>query len=349
MIADGGEVLRIASEADAWDALNWLLDKKNRRAAASAKLELVDLDWAQFNVIYRGNNFHQTVTASVMRGLVEYQNDLYRAYARVTKDDGRVTKLTDTEKADLELVFEVKEGSTDLLAQAAGVLGAMSKAVEKLSGKQALIAILVLLLLSFGTIGVGMYFQYTVDLKKIEAEEKGRQYDIQEKKDLYELIQKLTDKDTSAAMNSALRSSPIASDVAEYVRHGYDEIIRNADSVDELVLQNTTVSASVIQEVRRSSRASSQPVTITDTNFYVAGVDSDDADAFMVHLVSEDGELELTATLEDPMVSTRYARAIQNAEWSGSLVRAHISGRRVGTLIKDAKITKAFTPRNTRA
>lgn len=343
MAVAGGEVLRIASEADAWKALRWLLE--NRRAAANASIELVDLSWGHVNVTYRGEVFHQTVTASIMRGLVEYQNDLYRAFARVTKDDGRVTKLTDAEKADLELVFKVNEGSSDFWAEAASLMGALSKAVEKLTGRQALIAILVLILLTFGTVGVGMYFQYTVDLKKIEAEEKGRQYDIEEKKDLYELLQKLTDKDAAATIDSALKASPVAADISDYVRHGYDEIIRSADSVDELVLQSTTVSASVIQEIRKSSRATSEAVTITDTNFYVTGVDSEDTSAFIVHLLSEDGELDLVAALEDPLASSRYAKAIQNAEWTGKPVRVHITGRRVGPIIKDAVIVKAFTPR----
>lgn len=56
---DGATVLRIGSEDEAWEALTWLLG--NRRAAATAKLELIDLSWAKVDVAYRGRPFNQTV------------------------------------------------------------------------------------------------------------------------------------------------------------------------------------------------------------------------------------------------------------------------------------------------
>jgi hypothetical protein len=350
IMVDGGPmVLRVASEADAWDALKWLL--ANRREADKAELDLTDLSWGHFNVTYRGDIFHQTVTASIMRGLVEYQNDLYRAFARVLKDDGRVTRLTDEEKADFELVFEVREGSTALIGEAAKIAGALSGAVKKMTGRQTLIAILVLLLLAFSGYGLSAYFQYTVDMRKIESEEKGRQYDLQERKDLYDLLERLTapgasTPDAGKTLGSALKASGSAAEVLDHLRHGYDEIVRSAGGVDQLVIQDTEISAAVIKEITKSSRATSEKIMVRGT-FTVTAVESDDPRSYTVHLENDDEVI--IAKLEDPLVSKRYANAIANAEWSGNPVVVHMTARRVGTLIRDATITKAYAPRSRKA
>jgi hypothetical protein len=345
MADDGGTVLRIANEGDAWAALSWLL--QNRKEAASASINLESLDWASFSVTYRGRSFHQTVTASLMRGLVEYQTDLYRAFARLTKEDGRVSKLTDEEKEQLELVFAVKEGSSEIRADAKSLYEAIKIAVRKMNGRQSLIAIIVLILVFFGTAGAWHYLDTTVESQRIQAEEKGREIDATDHQALYDLLQKLNDTSKSQILNNALKASPTALDISEYSSHAYGEIVRNSVSAESITIHGTDVDSKMISLLTKTRRAKSENFDVK-TQFYVTGTDTTDRTSYRVQLQSVDGELDLIAELDDPLLSNRYQSALSHAEWSGEPVTVQLTARRVGPMIKDAKIIRAYKPRQKR-
>lgn len=286
----------------------------------------------------------------MMSGLVEYQNDLYRSVARLIKNDGRIIRLTDAEKRQLELVFSVTEGSSELFAKAAESLGALGKAVEKLNSKQSLIAILTFLVLFFGAAGGYMYLSHVETMKKIEAEQKGREFDQNEKKDLYDFIEKmLHDKQAQAdTLKKATRQSAAASDISQYSDHAVDEVLRRSGEATEVIYQGLAFDADVISAVTATRRAKSEKMVIQDT-FLVTALESENVKSYRVHLESVDGDWNLVAELEDPLVSSKYQKAIQKAEWNHTPVTVHIVGRRVGESIRDAKITKAFTPRKRKA
>ncbi|WP_157836622.1 hypothetical protein [Paracidovorax oryzae] len=63
-----------------------------------------------------GREFHGSITGELSRGLAGYQDEIYKAakYAIYGKE-GRI-QLTADQRAAFELVFEVREGSTDLMA-----------------------------------------------------------------------------------------------------------------------------------------------------------------------------------------------------------------------------------------
>ncbi|EBW2250204.1 hypothetical protein C9R18_26560, partial [Salmonella enterica subsp. enterica serovar Enteritidis] len=73
------EVVRIESEADAWRVLRELLNDEIN--ANEITLDFGSADWARFHLNFKGEVFNQTVTASVMRGIVEYQTAFYRTAA----------------------------------------------------------------------------------------------------------------------------------------------------------------------------------------------------------------------------------------------------------------------------
>jgi hypothetical protein len=281
--------------------------------------------------------------------MVEFQNDLHRSIALLTKNDARITRLSDTEKSQTELIFRVKEGSSDFDAEAGDQLTIIQKVLEKMSGREVLLAALALMILYFGYHGVNSYFEHKVEEKKIEAEAKGREYDLQEKKDLYEFLKE--SREVSATQNELLRqayrASPLAATIGEHSRHGYDEIIRNSGDADAITIQGAGISSSVISEIRRSNRSTSEEITFKDL-FRVVGVESEDPESYLVNLEAEDRSYTIATELDDPLVQSRYQKAIQRSEWTNALIMVHLVARKVGTEIKDAKIVRAYAPRKKR-
>ncbi|MGZ2403869.1 hypothetical protein [Rhizobium ruizarguesonis] len=335
--------LKIDSEAAAWTALRQII--RREVDARNVSLDLSDCSWATAHFNYSGEVFNQTITTSVMKGLIEYQTSFYRSLALLLKDDARVTRLTDAEKASFELVFSVNEGSSDFLAGAAEQLQTFGKAIEKMNGRQVLIAVLTLLVLYFGSGMVTHYMDNQLDEKRIELDRARLQSEDSDKKQLYDFLEGVITKDPNrAVLNRAIKSSKKAAEVSDHSLRAMDEIIRNDGGADSITVHNTKISSSNIQAITRATRSRSENIVITG-DFLVTAVESDDTSAYTVRLEGvEDGQVIL-AELEDPLIGSRAQKAIASAEWSHKPIRVHITARQVGDAIRDAKITRAFTPR----
>lgn len=349
-------VVNITSEDDAWRALSDILNDKID--ADDVELDFGDANWAKVHLNFKGEIFHQTVTASMMRGMVEYQAAFYRTAALLIKDDARTNRLTDQEKDDLELVFKVEEGSSELNAEAADQLkGVLGKCVDKMSDKQVLTAVIVAALLFFGGPQVANYLNNDVEktrietafkeeTARIEAETKRQEIASTERRDTLQVIKDLVqeNKRKTDLLEQAYKESEAARRVGELNREAVDEILRNSSKADEITIQGITLQQNLIREITRSQRSSSKDVIIKD-KFVVVGVESDDDYSFVVRLERVSTGEVIVATLEDPLLSAKHHKAIQQAEWKRRAVMVHIAARQVGDSYKDAKILRAFTPR----
>lgn len=350
------DTIAIKNEADAWRVLEDLL-------AGTLKADAVSLDfgaasWARVHLNFKGDVFQQTVTASIMRGLVEYQTAFYRTAALLIRDDARSNRLTDREKDDFELIFEVKQGSSDLDADAGDQLKAvLGKCVDKMSGTQVLIGVVVVSLLFFGSPQVANYLNNDVEKTRIEtafkeetarleSAERQKQVESTERRDTLKTIRDLMAENQRKTdlLEKAYRESEVAKRVGELSRDAVDEILRNSTKADEVTIQGITLKNDLIREITRSQRSKSKDVTITD-KFLVVGVESDDSTSFVVRLQRESNGEVIVATLEDPLLSAKHHKAIQQAEWRRSAVTVQIAARQVGDSYKEAKILKAYTPR----
>ncbi|BCH58949.1 hypothetical protein [Agrobacterium vitis] len=349
-------IITISSEDDAWRVLSDILNDKID--AEDVELDFGDAAWAKVHLNFKGDIFHQTVTASMMRGIVEYQAAFYRTAALLIKDDARVNRLTDQEKDDLELIFKVEEGSSELNADAAEQLkGVLGKCVDKMGSKQVFATALVVALLFFGSPQVANYLNNDVEktrietafkeeTARIEAETKRQEIASTERRDTLQVIKDLVqeNKRKTDLLEQAYKESAAAKHVGELNREAVGEIIRNSSKADEITIQGVTLQQNLIREITRSQRSSSQDVTIQD-EFQVVGVVSEDDYSFVVRLQRvSTGEI-IVATLDDPLLSARHHKAIQQAEWKRAAVVVKISARKVGDSYKDAKILRAFTPR----
>jgi len=169
-VADNRERVLIETEDDAWKILDKIL--KNEVDADKIVVDLNSAKWAGFHIVYRGECYDQTVPTSAMQGIVDYQLALYRSMAIALRDGRKVSNLTDEEKEAFELIFKVTKGSSDLGANAKEILSDISKAFEKMSGKQIVICAIVIAVLYFGQGGFSTYLTHVGDSKKIALDQK---------------------------------------------------------------------------------------------------------------------------------------------------------------------------------
>lgn len=98
--------------------------------------------WPVLDINVKGDRYHSTIPAGIMKGLVEYQGALNKAFALVSNSDTSKS-LTDDNRKALDVTFEVKEGSSDIKSDIAKQLGVIAQqAMGHMSGTEIVITVL---------------------------------------------------------------------------------------------------------------------------------------------------------------------------------------------------------------
>lgn len=103
--------------------------------------------WPNFDINIKGKRYNSTLPVGVMKGLVEYQGVLNRAYALIS-DSPSAKSLSEKERKELEVVFEVSQGSSEIVGAIADKFGTLAEhAMLSMSGDQLVITVLGLALM----------------------------------------------------------------------------------------------------------------------------------------------------------------------------------------------------------
>lgn len=332
----------IHSEEAAWSTLKGLVD--GTIDAKDLVLDFSDAEWAQVHFNFKGEDFNQTVTSSVMKGLIAYQEAFNRAVALILTADAKANRLTHDERDELELVFHVSEGSSDFLANGLEQLKTIGeKAVDKMTGKEVAITAVVLALVFMGGYTLNNYidrqYEDAKDARQIEM-------DRGQKKDLYEFLLKdrAAENEKAKILEKAIALSEEARKVSEMNREAIDKLIRSNSGADAITIQGDVIDNELITSLVKGSRSTAKDIIIEDI-FVVDAVISDDVERFTVRLKNVSTGDIITASLDDPLVSETAQKAISRAQWQASEIKVRMSARKVGNQIKDAQIIKAFKPR----
>jgi hypothetical protein len=130
--------LVIRSEADALAVVEQALQGAFDDQSVMIRFE----GWPNFDVDIKGERYHSSLPTGVLKSFIEYQNAMNRAFASVAY--GKTAKgMTDEDRKDIELVFEIHEGTTDANAALVEPLTKLGeKAIERMTGKQLVLTIL---------------------------------------------------------------------------------------------------------------------------------------------------------------------------------------------------------------
>lgn len=165
--------------------------------------------WPTFNLEVEGERYHSTVTSSLMKGLLEYQQVINRIFADSVYAKG-ARALTDEDRGNLELTFEVNEGCSDIAAQLQESMNRLGeKMIEKMTGGQLVITVLGLAL------AASLYFgrQNELDHDAAVAGENNRHALEEKLVQSNENIAKAM-QETNQALISIVRSTPDAQKVS---------------------------------------------------------------------------------------------------------------------------------------
>ena len=140
------ELISIRSEEEAFLALKQALNNE-----ISDTTNIVFEGWPIFKITLEGEDFNASIPTRIMPPILELQKEIHRIYCRSKYNDESTRRLTDDERKQLELIVEVKAGSSEFITQLGRSLNEIIRS-SNMTGAQT-----VVLLVSISGIIAGEY------------------------------------------------------------------------------------------------------------------------------------------------------------------------------------------------
>ncbi|MBL8423974.1 MAG: hypothetical protein JNK06_10825 [Candidatus Accumulibacter phosphatis] len=218
----------LRSEKDAWTLLEWLLNDPENSTQ-------VEFDgWPIISMKIEGERYAATLPTGLMRQVSEIQGVINRCYGRAAyQRDARSVKQS--ERDGIELIFEVSEGSTELKADATGLLDRLGDAMKKPStANKAAITIVALALIISGSIVLSSLSDHRLA--------------IEEKR--LELLAK------------AIERAPDLKDATPEFQKVYRDIVASASDADQITVGTSSLPMTEISAIAGAQRATGQRIDI---------------------------------------------------------------------------------------
>ncbi|HEY0589010.1 MAG TPA: hypothetical protein VGD52_22945 [Pseudoduganella sp.] len=320
------------------DAFNFLA--KPEYAEVEASQIKIGGELAQFEAWFEGKNYHATIPTSLARGLWEFQEEMYRAAAFALYGEDDIRKLTDEQKAAFELIFEVKEGSSDLLASLEEFFSKLGEGFTTMESKHkgpTLVAIVLIVALAWGATHI------------VDSQEDTKQKEIAARTTVKE---KEVDASAAAALETArtaqfqlisdiTKQSQAAKRFEKATEEGSRSIIKSASDADRIRIGKISFDKSEIQEVtQRAVRERSEAKILVD-DFYIVRIEFRDATSTKIWVASKMfDEFPLTIVRGDvtedeieKVIAAGKAREPLKMEINATMIRSQIRGAQIVRLL----------------
>lgn len=326
----------IRSEEDAYAVLE--LAKDNNLGPFGS---LIFDGWPTLSIYLQGEKFHQSITPTVMRGLLEFQRGIYQSYA-AAKYNQPTKRLSDEEKKALEIRVDVKNGSSDF---GINFQELAIKLVEQLGGKMdpvhVLITVVSIAVLYFGSSAYKSFLEHRKDVRSKEVSD-----DTQRK--TLEALQFTSAQETQRMKIIAelARQDHRVDNIGRIAYDAHSEVVKTLAAGDKAAIEGIPIEPEVAESLTRNARRRSAEVRL-DGTYRLIKLDWSDPMKFKVKVFNTETGLQLDADVQDDSLTGRYKEALREAEWSRAPVALRINARLVGdSEYRDAVVIAAETVRS---
>jgi hypothetical protein len=255
------------------------LDQLREALEGSYDSSVIELDfqsWPIFKFRVKGDRYNSTLTAPMMRSLLEIQTQLNNVYAEVVYGKS-ARNLTADERASLEIIFKVEQGSTDLSGDLSGFFTELGKnAMDKLSGGQ-VVGMVVGVAAIFGTYSIAdTYLLNQVETQKLEATA-------------------VADKARADITRDLIKKFPSIGEMQKSISAAQLNLLKSVDDADFVELNSKHISKETLAEINKKERKL-KDIVRKDASYKVASLKHKD-DYYFVELQNTLGGKGFTAKL----------------------------------------------------
>jgi len=332
-MARGPKVARkhvITSEDDAWDLLRRVEAGEFGDEAIVPSFD----GWPKAEITFWLEAEHETLTAPMMEALLDFQNGLYRSYMLIEEGTTNLRSLSNEQRKEFEVRFQVGQGCTKLLPDLEDVAEKFAESAAKhMTGQQITIVILAFVLALAGTAVFRAWLEHRT--KRAEQDASSNQV-----KQLLAAQRYASEADIEKTelMLGALEKAMGTRALYQASEEGRQGLLRAASKVDSTEIAGVEIAPQVARRVARAARAESESEMI-EGRYRVIRVDTDPDDGYRVKLEDVETEHSFFATVRDAMVSVKDREIIAAAEWGKTPIWATVATTKRRGEIVDAVVT----------
>jgi hypothetical protein len=306
------QTLTIKSEKDAFE----LIQKALKDEIGDA-YNIVFEGWPKLTIVLEGEGYAGTITPSLMDALVDFQQGLNRAYAKVVYNQDTARSLKDAEKQEIEFKAKVENNCTKIDIDLTEIL---KSTVDILGSKMEPKHVVIL-----GVVGMSMWVADSAIKAHYEAEAK------------IKTVQEETIKATTLSREETKRLEVFAQAIAQ--KPELAEIQKNAASSHIGLLKGISDAKSIeingiefkkedAKLLSSSKRATSSEVQLND-NYQILSVDTSHREEVKIKVKNFTDGKEFHAKFKDQTLDQSQIRILQSAEWSREKVYLSINATEI--------------------
>lgn len=277
-----------------------------------------------------GENYHGTIPGELARALAELQDEFYRAAAFALHGDDKVTRLTVEERECFQLVFSVREGSSELDADLGDFWSKLGDGFVKMKSEhKRTVLIVIALVVALGWAGGKLYDTYA-DIEKAKIEATSDKEREAEKTRQMTLL-----ADLAARIPAAERFDKAANE-------GARAVIKGAKDADSITLNRKAFDKAAIEEInQRAVKDKAEPKVFT-SEFRIVGLESRDK-SLKVWLEARGIKQFNVIVGDDDDSDADLLHAIWSAARERKLITLEISATYIRGQMKTAQVVRQVT------
>lgn len=302
-------------------------------------------DWSKLTIKLTGDKFHSSITPPVMKGLIEVQNGIYKSYCIMRYGTESTRQLTDEERKKLEILVIVTKGSALIEALLGPIAEELAKGVFDNMPIEAKIALILFVLLGFGTYkALSAYMANKKEIRIREIEESGKvEAEKEQLKAQLDTIKLVTESHSKnlETLAKITQKYPDTQKISSVIQDSQESLIRSivAAEPDTIEIQNVEIPVGAAATLVATTRHQWLETRL-DGEFRILQIDSSNAANLRVKILSNDGN-ENTATLQDETMERRHLDLISKALLDRAKLFLVINAKKLDNNIKDITIMSA--------
>ncbi|MGF1723198.1 hypothetical protein [Photobacterium nomapromontoriensis] len=286
--------------------------------------------WPTVNYYIKGERYNQSLPITAMEGYVGYQQELYRLFTDLKYNSASLQMLRADDKADLELVFRVKEGSSDTEADGWSLLNKLTDSLTAITTGMDGMEKLILIITIAGFIS-GSFCYYVRSNRKLENEQFLAQQEttraalLTGEKNLKESCSLLQDVLTQHPSFNATHTKAI-----DYSERANTTLMRRVSDAEFVRTGNNEYREAEIREFSRRQRGENGKRNERVDDFYIDGIERMDQESLLIKTtkVSSNAQIRMKALAS---IIGDDLEALTNAFLTGSAVKVkYMSSVRAG-------------------
>ena len=287
--------------------------------------------WDKFRIHLTGDKFHNSITPSVMKGIIDLQQSLYEAFALAVYNDKNVSRLTKAQKKHLEIQVVITEGSTNLdIDINALFMGFVNETVGKMTAGQAMLIFVFFITAYFGQSSWKSWMDKKQAIREKELDTETQKHLVDSLSENNRRVVDVLEK--VAASNEKARAIYAQSDETR------NRLVRSTRYADEININNLTeITGERAEELTRQPRLGWEVVRL-DGRYRLLAVNSSSTLERKVKIRNLETGREITASLEDNTLDNQHLQRLGSAEWGLHPATLKVKAKMKLDQVKDAVI-----------